>query len=241
VKVRALLLAAAVMPVCAFAHEGVHTRVPDAQTSRNAEPAHTTLATPDSSIGAPTDARDRAARMFFSDRRLLTQRGEDVRFYSDVLKDRVVLINFVFTQCADTCPMQTAKVAAIQALLGNTADVRLVSISVDPRHDTPAALARYATTFGAGTQWTFLTGRSDDVDDVLRRLGQWTENPRSHTALFIAGNASTGHWMKLHPDLTPALIAAELRALVAETPRTGVSAAPPLSSAEARSTDIVNH
>jgi protein SCO1/2 len=95
--------------------------------------------------------------------------------------------------------------------------VRLVSISVDPVNDTPAALAQYATTFGAGAQWTFLTGRTDDIADVLQRLGQWTEDPRSHTTLFIAGNAATGHWMKLHPDLSPARITAELRALAAET------------------------
>jgi cytochrome oxidase Cu insertion factor (SCO1/SenC/PrrC family) len=237
VKVPALLLAAAVMPVCAMAHESVHSFVPEAQTLRNRETAHTTLATPGHG-GAANDVRDRAARMFFSDRRLLTQRGNEVRFYTDVLKDRVVLINFVFTQCADTCPMQTAKVAAVQALLEDAADVRLVSISVDPGHDTPAALARYAATFDAGMQWTFLTGRSDDVDDVLRRLGQWTENPRSHTTLFIAGNAATGHWMKLHPDLTPALIAAELRALVAETPRPNAT---PASPAQVRSPDVASH
>lgn len=236
-QIRALLLAAAVVPVCAFAHEGVHAIVSDTQTLRNREPAHATLTTPDRG-GASNDARERAARMFFSDRRLLTQRGKEVRFYSDVLKDRVVLINFVFTQCADTCPMQTAKMAAVQALLEDAADVRLVSISVDPGHDTPAALARYAATFGAGMRWTFLTGRSDDVDDVLRRLGQWTGNPRSHTTLFIAGNAVTSQWMKLHPDLSPALIAAELRALVAETPR---SNAAPVSPAEASSTDVASH
>jgi protein SCO1/2 len=129
-------------------------------------------------------------------------------------------------------------VAAVQALLEDAADVRLVSISVDPGHDTPAALARYAATFDAGMQWTFLTGRSDDVDDVLRRLGQWTENPRSHTTLFIAGNAATGHWMKLHPDLTPALIAAELRALVAETPRPNAA---PASPPQVRSPDVASH
>ena len=247
-KIRTLLLAATATPLWVFAHDGAHTVARDAPSVAGADETHTMLSAPGRREASSTpDARDRAARLFFSDRRLLTQHGDEVRFYSDVLKDRVVLINFVFTQCKDTCPTQTAKVSAVQTLLDGTEgrDVQLVSISVDPRHDTPAALARYATTFGAGAQWTFLTGRRDDVDDVLRRLGQWTADPRTHTTLFIAGNAATGHWMKLHPDLTPARIAAELRALAAETPpardapATGALARPP--PVPARSTNIDSH
>jgi cytochrome oxidase Cu insertion factor (SCO1/SenC/PrrC family) len=94
--------------------------------------------------------------------------------------------------------------------------VRLVSISVDPERDSPAALAAYAATYNAGSEWTFLTGSRKNVDDVLRRLGQLTAELRAHTSLFIVGNAATGHWMKLHPDSPPAATAAELRSLTAE-------------------------
>ena len=103
------------------------------------------------SFAAP-NPKQRAARVFFSDRRLLTHRGEEVAFYSDVLRDKVILINFVFTQCTDTCPTQTARVAEVQSLLGERVgrDIELVSISVDPEHDTPEVLRDYATRFGAG-------------------------------------------------------------------------------------------
>ena len=165
--------------------------------------------------GAPVE---RAARLFFSDRRLLTQDGREVAFYSDVLKDRVVLVNVMFTHCADACPTQSAKVAAVAALVGaSDPTLRFVSISADPERDTPDALAAYAANFRAGPNWTFLTGRKSDVDDVLRRLGRWAADPASHSTLFLAGNAATGHWLRVHPDATPAYIAAQLRSLAAES------------------------
>jgi cytochrome oxidase Cu insertion factor (SCO1/SenC/PrrC family) len=161
----------------------------------------------------------RAARIFFSDRKLVTQRGEEVAFYSDVLRDKVVLINFIFTQCTDSCPTQTARVAEVQSLLGERVGhgVSLVSISVDPEHDTPQALRDYAARFGAGDGWVFLTGSKADVDDVLRRLAQLTPTRESHSTLFILGNVTTGHWIKVHPDAAPAEIARQVRLLAAET------------------------
>jgi cytochrome oxidase Cu insertion factor (SCO1/SenC/PrrC family) len=214
---RVLLLAATSIPFASvFAHERAH------DAARAASPVPAAQA-----AMAASGPKEQAARLFFSDRRLTTQRGREVAFYSDVLKDKVVLINFVFTHCTDSCPTQSARVAEVQSLLDATAarDVELVSISVDPERDTPAALAEYAARFHAGRNWTFLTGRKEDVDDVLRRLGQLTEEARSHTTLFIAGNAATGHWMKLHPDAPPAAIAARLRALTAERPANGVTTA----------------
>ena len=202
-RVPFLLLAATLF---AWAPVGAHDAAGHAAASSDSQ---------DETSGPPVT---RAARLFFGDRRLVTQDGREVAFYSDVLKDRVVLVSVVFTHCTDSCPTQTAKMAAVQALVGagNTA-LRFVSISVDPERDTPAALAAYAANFGAGPNWTFLTGRKDDVDDVLRRLGQWTADPASHTTLFLAGNAATGHWLRVHPDATPAYIAGQLRSLAAES------------------------
>jgi len=81
--------------------------------------------------------RQLAARLLFSDRQLVTQHDERVEFYSDVLRDGTVLINFIFTQCTDACPTQTARLAEVQSLLADVIGrgVSLVSISVDPEHD----------------------------------------------------------------------------------------------------------
>jgi protein SCO1 len=162
-------------------------------------------------LALPLQARE-------GDRTLLTQDGEPVRFYSDVLKDKVVLISFVFTRCTDVCPMQTQKLAAVQSLLRGWMgrSVHFVSISVDPERDRPEVLREYAGRYNAGPGWTFLTGKKRDVDDVVTRLGQAAKVPQDHTSLFIVGNAKTGRWMKLHPDTTSVAIAEHLRNLVTE-------------------------
>jgi cytochrome oxidase Cu insertion factor (SCO1/SenC/PrrC family) len=191
---------------------------------------------------AATTPKHRAARLFFSDRRLVTQHGEAIAFYSGVLRDKVVLINFIFTQCTDACPTQTARLAEVQALLADLIGngVSLVSISVDPEHDTPRALSEYAARFGAADGWLFLTGAKADVDDVLRRLGQLAPIREAHTTLFLLGNAKTGHWIKVHPEAAPEEIARQMRLLEAETSRSPANAvttqplAPPGGVAERR-------
>jgi cytochrome oxidase Cu insertion factor (SCO1/SenC/PrrC family) len=165
---------------------------------------------------ASAEPKEAAARLVFTDRTLVTQDGEKVSFFSDVLKDRVVLINFIFTHCPDACPLQTAKMSEVQRLLAASDDprLRLVSISVDPERDRPEVLKAYASQFDAGPHWLFLTGEKANVDHVLRRLGQLASAPSSHTTLFIAGNVRTGRWIKLHPDAAPGTIADHLRELL---------------------------
>jgi cytochrome oxidase Cu insertion factor (SCO1/SenC/PrrC family) len=165
-----------------------------------------------------TSAKQRAARMFFSDRKLLTQDGRTVAFYSDVLRDKVVLINFIFTQCTDSCPTQTARLAQVQPLVAHLGQgVSLVSISVDPENDSPAVLREYAARFEAREGWVFLTGAKRDIDDVLRRLQQLAPVREAHTTLFLLGNTRTGRWLKVHPDAPPDEIARQLHLLAAET------------------------
>jgi protein SCO1/2 len=75
------------------------------------------------------------------------------------LRGKIWIVDFIYTQCTDTCPLQTAEMAKLQDLWVNDRDLRLVSISVDPEKDTPKILARYAARFHADTQrWLFLTG-----------------------------------------------------------------------------------
>ena len=168
--------------------------------------------------GIDAAPKQRAAQLLFSDRELITQDGKRVKFYSDVLRDKTVVIDFIFTRCTEACPTQTARLAAAQSMLpdASTRRIAFVSISVDPEHDTAAELKAYAARFGIASGWTFLTGSRDDVHAVLRRIGQLTMSPRSHATLYLLGNVNTGHWMKLHPDSDPRDIASRLRALANE-------------------------
>lgn len=90
------------------------------------------------------------------------------------LRGKVVAVTFIYTSCADTCPLLTAKMAGLQARLG--ADfgpkVVFVSITVDPERDTPEILKHYAETHGAkAAGWAFLTGAPTEIREVARRYG----------------------------------------------------------------------
>lgn len=79
------------------------------------------------------------------------------------LDGRPWIADFVFTRCPASCPMMSARMARLNRELAADLPVRLVSISVDPTHDTPAVLQRYAASFQATDRWLFLTGTREDV------------------------------------------------------------------------------
>jgi cytochrome oxidase Cu insertion factor (SCO1/SenC/PrrC family) len=156
-----------------------------------------------------------AASKYFPDTVLLTQDNKPVRFYSDLLKGKVVLINFLFTTCKGVCPPMTANLARVQKYLGERVgrDVLLLSVSVDPETDTPGVLKKYADSFKAQPGWYFLTGEKRSVDWVLYKLGGYVEDKDKHTSVLIIGNEATGEWMKVHALSNPTEIAAAVTRL----------------------------
>ena len=154
---------------------------------------------------------------YFPNTPLVTQDGQSVRFFDDLIKDKVVAINFIFTGCSDSCPVETARLRQVQKILGDRVgrDIFLYSISIDPYNDTPATLKRYAEKFGLGPGWTLLTGEADDIEQLRRRLGlfiEGLENGRSkdHNLSLIIGNQATGRWMKASPFESPYILADRL-------------------------------
>ena len=161
--------------------------------------------------------RDAKARECFTDTRLKTQADKTVRFYSDTMKGKVVLLNFVFTQCGDACPLITAKLVQVKKELGELfgTEVRFVSLSIDPQHDRPQDLAKFAAKFEAvHPEWLFLTGEPANVEAVVKKLGAWTEDIESHSTAIIIGSPQQGKWKKVRPDAPPKAIAEELRYMV---------------------------
>jgi protein SCO1/2 len=138
------------------------------------------------------------AQKYFTDVELLDQDGRKVRFYSDVLKGRTVVVNAFFTSCTSVCPPMNRNMEKIQEAFGDRVgrDVFLVSISVDPATDTPPRLKEYAQRFHAGPGWLFLTGKKENVDWALYKVGQYVEAKDDHTTVIIVGNEATGLWKK---------------------------------------------
>ncbi|MET0649220.1 MAG: SCO family protein [Pyrinomonadaceae bacterium] len=139
-----------------------------------------------------------AAEKWFSDVELINQDGEKLRFYSDVLKGKTVVVNAFFTTCTSVCPPMNRSMEKIQEAFGDRVgkDVFLVSITVDPATDTPVRLKEYASKFHAGKGWTFLTGKKENLDWALYKLGQYVEDKESHKTVIIVGNEATGLWKK---------------------------------------------
>jgi protein SCO1/2 len=103
---------------------------------------------------------------------LTTQDGQ--RLALNELRGRVVVVTFIYASCADACPLLTAKMATLQDELGMDFGPRVffVSITVDPEHDTPEALTRYAQAHGAKLSgWAFLTGTPDEIRAIARQYG----------------------------------------------------------------------
>jgi protein SCO1 len=138
------------------------------------------------------------AHRYFTDVVLLNQNGEKMRFYSDLLQGKVVIINSFFGTCRDSCLPMNRNLERVQQALGDHVgkDVRIISISVDPTVDTVASLNEYAKTLHARPGWYFLTGDKENVDVVLRKLGQFVDDKQDHLNLIVVGNERTGLWKK---------------------------------------------
>jgi protein SCO1/2 len=146
-----------------------------------------------------------SAASYFPNLVLQTQDNKPVHFYDDLLKGKVVLINFMFTTCKGVCSPMTANLAKVQKYLGEHVgkDVYMLSISVDPETDVPAVLKKYADSFHAQPGWYFLTGEKKNVDAVLAKLGGYVADKTQHNSILIMGNVSTGEWMKVHAMSKP--------------------------------------
>jgi len=153
-------------------------------------------------------------REYFPNVSLTTHEGEEVRFFDDLVEGKVVAINFIYTTCPDTCPLETAQLLKVQKILGDRLgkDVFFYSISIDPGTDRPEVLREYRERFGA--RWTFLTGDEEDIVMLRRKLGLFVEEiqdgSNNHNVSMIIGNQATGRWMRRSPMENPYVLADQL-------------------------------
>jgi cytochrome oxidase Cu insertion factor (SCO1/SenC/PrrC family) len=162
-----------------------------AQHKHNKMPAHGTHGTHDAT---PT------SKMNIPDVELLDQNGRKIHFYSDLVKGRTVVINFIFTTCTTICPPLGATFERVQKELGDKAgrDVRFISISVDPATDTPERLKAWGEKFHAGESWTFVTGNKPQLDQLLQALGASSARREDHSPTILIGNDAHGIWTRTY-------------------------------------------
>ena len=149
------------------------------------------------STSVPTGGRRR-----FPNVTLLTQDNQRVRFYDDLVKDKIVMFNFFYVSCTGICPASTANLVKVQRVLGNRVgrDIFMYSISLKPREDHPAQLKEYQEMHGIAAGWTLLTGKPDDCELLRRRLGFADSDPvrdrvvGNHIGLVVYGNERLDRW-----------------------------------------------
>ena len=136
---------------------------------------------------------------------VVDQDGNKRRFYTDLVKGKVVAINFVFTSCTYICPMQGKNFGQLQASLGDRLgrEVHLVSVSTDPATDTPARLKAWAATFGARPGWTLVTGEREEMDKLLLALTGDASGQSKHSPVAFVGDLDKGAWVRAYALAEP--------------------------------------
>ena len=150
-------------------------------------------------LAATSDADRRSRdRNYFTDVVLTTHDGEEMRLYSDLMEDKIVVISAFFTTCVGVCPVTAMNLQKIQTWLGPRLgeDVVMLSMTVDPETDDLAKLGEYADSVEAKPGWYFLTGEKDNLELALSKLGLKTNDKEAHSPVFLIGNLRTGLWKK---------------------------------------------
>jgi len=159
--------------------------------------------------------REQIRRRYFPDVPLLTHDGREVRFYDDLIKDKMVLINFMYATCTGTCPTVMHNLDRVRTILGDRVgrDIFIYSLTLKPREDTVPVLAEYARMHGLKPGWSLLTGKPDDLERLRHTLGFYDSNPEldrdtsNHIGIVRYGNEPLMRWGACPGMSTPEWIA----------------------------------
>lgn len=131
---------------------------------------------------------------------------------------RPVVLTFMYTSCRTVCPITSQVLAQLDQLLGaQRGQVQLVSISIDPDHDTVERLRSHARR--TGHRGALYTGDPAGAEAVQKAFDAWQADKMHHEALFLinADPARRGDWVRLTGLLTPKELLAELHKVTSPT------------------------
>lgn len=148
---------------------------------------------------------------------LIKQDGRKVRFYDDLVKDKRVVIQFMFARCKDICPVITHHLVEVQRILKGRVgtDIFFYSITLSPEEDTPRDLKAYGKAHHA--DWTFLTGKPDDILLLRKSLGFFYNDPKedadrnNHSGMLVVGTEPLMRWTMCQGGAKPEWIATVIR------------------------------
>lgn len=126
------------------------------------------------------------------------QHGRVHRFYTDLVKNKTVAINFVYTACTSVCPVLTEIFRSTREMLDarGGGETQLISISVDPSNDTLPKLREFALRYHAGDDWFFITADKAEIDMLLKSLGAFSSKRDDHSTMVLIGNDADDRWVR---------------------------------------------
>lgn len=173
----------------------------------------------DDSGPRPSSPRERLQRRYFPNLPLVTHEGREVRFYDDLIKDKIVTINMMYARCDGICMPTTMNLVKVQRMLRERyadrlgRDIFMYSLTLKPEQDSAEALRKYAASHGVGPGWLFLTGTPEDLERLRRSLGFVDLDPEAdkdksnHTGSLRYGNEARTLWAACPGLSKPAAIA----------------------------------
>jgi protein SCO1/2 len=161
---------------------------------------------------------------WFTNVKVTAHDGRTFRFYDDLLKGKIILVNFFYTECDALCPLMTENLARVQELLSPRVgeDIFMYSISLQPVIDTPEVLADYARSHHVGPGWLLLTGQPPDIELLRHRLGFVETNPvedanlEAHIGTVRIANVPKHRWIMSPALLNPTAIVHAVKRVIPE-------------------------
>ena len=159
----------------------------------------------------PPSKRDIIRQKSFPDVALVTHRGKPVRFYDDLLKNKIVVLSVISAQRAERCATLMSHLAQVQKLLLGwfAEDVHFYSITATPEHDTPEMLQAFGDAHGVRGKWWLLTGAPAEVDYLRATLG-WTQDAARLADFVRYGNEPRALWGACEATTSPQRIAEDV-------------------------------
>ena len=140
-----------------------------------------------------------ASRVVVPDETVVDQDGKPVKFYSELVQNKVVVISLSYTTCEAICSMQGQNLAKLQERLADQLgkDVHIISISLDPERDSPERLKAWGKKFGVRAGWKLVTGGKQEIDRIIKAFtgGPPEKEEHSLSLTLHIGNDSTGKWI----------------------------------------------
>jgi protein SCO1/2 len=168
----------------------------------------------------PLSGREMMRRRSFPNLTLVSSAGRQLKFYDDLLKDKIVVLNFMYADCQGVCPKILANLMQVRKVLDREVmkEIFIYSVTLQPEVDTPAKLRAYAGMHHiTDPRWLFLTGKPEEVDPLRHLLGfadpnlEIDKDKTKHSGMIRYGNEALSIWGGCQGSGEPEWIAQEIQ------------------------------